>query len=237
MENRQLMVVLSTDLGEETTCYVNAFVGRGTVSDSIGWGRVTKPGCGATVFGRVVDVASGHEIVSFSGDVWRFLESQGHEDDFLKICFLSARRAQQLVALIEKSLSDAEPDAGFNPVFYRGLVTHDVTASAWIMSPTRDPDVILRAADDSCDFEIDEGNPVENYFGAGPSENIEEIAFVDVLEWFVRHAGHDSKGANASCLDMEVKQLRAALAAMVRIADGAVDHQSEIDQAKMLLRP
>lgn len=170
--------------------------------------------------------------VTFSGDFWRLIESSGLDERFMALCTIDIETARQFVDIVDKALEENVAE----PHFYTGLVTADHTLSAMIFAPTNEAFAILDLARRQPDaFEINEGNEVELYFGAGPSEDIEEIDLSSLLErHLIKARGRWIKSEQQS-LRAENESLKKAVRDLLVIAEGAVDHRETIDSARSLL--
>lgn len=171
--------------------------------------------------------------IGFTGEFWRLIESTGLlSQQFMILCVLDVDLARNFVDIVEKALEACEG----SPKFYEGLVTADHTLSACIFSPTDDPAAILERARESFEaFEINEGNDVELYFGAGPSEDVREIDLGYLMDRHLVRARAIWLRLRQQSLPAENEALKKAVRDLLAIATGAVDHQETIDSARSLL--
>lgn len=168
----------------------------------------------------------------FSGDFWRLIESSGLDIRFATLCALDIETAHKFVEIVDKAIEN-DPAA---PRFYAGLVTADHTLSAVVFAPTNEAFAILdRARAEPEAFEINEGNEVELYFGAGPAEDILEIGLADLLERHFLKARARWVEKTAQSLPDENAALKKAVRDLLAIAEGCVDHQETLDAARALL--
>lgn len=160
-------------------------VSKGNVtSTALEWERGSKYDSGPTQsYGLEIE---GGEKFNLSGDAYRNLDQHGLIPRFELLAAMNSDMAHKVAEIVEEG-----------ETVFSALVTSDVTQSCTVYSSS-DEDVqsILTDAQENGDWELNDGNSLDDvYFGGGSSEDIEEIDLEDLLDRLIKKATDRLKAA------------------------------------------